>query len=57
MTEFHSWEKPTAREIDSACMSFRHDFGLMDQEQKDRLRWQAYEWLHAWRKELTNDRT
>lgn len=41
----------TETQINSACMSYRHDFGLLDQEERDRVRWEAKEWLHAWLKE------
>lgn len=51
-TEFKSWDKPTPKEIDSACMSYRHDFGLLSELEKSMCRFQAVEWLHAWRKEL-----
>ena len=42
---------PTFAQLNSACMSYRHDFGLMSDEEQERLRWLAKEWLHAWRKE------
>lgn len=44
------WE-PTPANVDSACMSFRHDFGLMSDAQKEKLRWEATEWLRVWQKE------
>lgn len=31
----------------NACMSYRHDFGLMTQEQRDKLIFQAREWARA----------
>jgi hypothetical protein len=34
-------------------MSFRHDFGLMDEQQREALRFQASEWAHAWEKALS----
>lgn len=40
---------PTNAEIDSACLSFRHDFGLMGIEDANRMRWTASEWLRSWR--------
>ena len=43
---------PSAAEIDSACLSMNHSFGLMDVELKNRMRFQAKEWLHAWGKEV-----
>ena len=43
---------PSAAEIDSACLSMNHSFGLMDIELKNRMRFEAKEWLHAWGKEI-----
>lgn len=31
----------------SACVSYRHDFGLMTQEQREKLMFQAREWARA----------
>ena len=31
----------------NACLSYRHDFGLMTQEQRDKLMFQAKEWARA----------
>ncbi len=45
-------EAPTLAQLNSACMSYRHDFGLMEDEERERLRWAAKEWLRAWRKEV-----
>lgn len=42
----------TEAQLNSACMSYRHDFGLMTPDEQERLRWSAKEWLHAWRKEF-----
>lgn len=42
----------TEAQINSACLSYRHDFGLLDDHDKERLRFVAKEWLHAWRKEF-----
>jgi len=42
----------TEAQINSACLSYRHDFGLLDEHDKERLRFVAKEWLHAWRKEF-----
>lgn len=39
---------PTPAEIDDACMWFRHDFGLLDDADAERLRFEAREWLRAW---------
>lgn len=37
-------------EIDSACMSYRHDFGLMPEHEKELHRHLAKEWLLAFKK-------
>jgi hypothetical protein len=42
--------EPTEEQIDNACMWFRHDFGLFDEEEKKIARFHAKEWLRAWRK-------
>jgi len=41
---------PTQAEINSACLYRNHSFGLMDDDGRKRLAWEAAEWLHAWRK-------
>jgi FtsZ-binding cell division protein ZapB len=41
----------TTDQIDSACMSYRHDFGLLATEKRDSLRNDARYWLEAWMKE------
>ena len=43
---------PTEKQIWSACLSFRHDLGLMEYREKESLRFQAIEWLRAWQKEF-----
>ncbi len=43
---------PTLAQVESVCLSFRHDYGLMDDEAKKSLQFQATEWLHAWLKEF-----
>ena len=43
--------KPTEAQINSACLSYRHDYGLMLEPDRARLRFQALEWLRAWQKE------
>ena len=37
-----------AKLIDNMCISYRHDFGLMDKEQQDKLRFECKEWLRAY---------
>lgn len=41
----------TKDQIDSACMSYRHDFGLMKPDDVAKLRTQSQDWLEAWMKE------
>lgn len=43
---------PTDAQVASACLSYRHDFGLLDEVNRAAMMWQAKEWLHAWRKEF-----
>ncbi len=47
----NNW-KPTAAELDSACYSYRHDFGLLSKDEQDRVRATARYWLEAWLKEM-----
>lgn len=44
--------EPTDAQTASACMSYRHDFGLMDEGNKASTMFIAREWLRAWRKAL-----
>jgi hypothetical protein len=39
---------PTDLEIDDACMWYRHDFGLLPDDERMHLRIKAKEWLRAW---------
>lgn len=34
--------------IENMCISYRHDFGLMKEEEKNELRFQCKEWLRAY---------
>jgi len=45
------WQEPTDAQLSSACMSYRHDYGLLDATAQQTMKWQAKEWLIAWRKE------
>jgi hypothetical protein len=40
----------TDAQIESACLSFRHDYGLMTPPEQKALRFYATEWLAAWKK-------
>lgn len=42
----------TDDQVASACLSYRHDFGLLDASDRAALMWDAREWLRAWQKEL-----
>jgi len=42
----------TAKQLASACMSYRHDFGLLPPEQQTALMLEAAEWERAFRKEF-----
>lgn len=43
---------PKPEQVDSACLSFRHDYGLLEDGEKDRVRFEAIEWFVAWVKEF-----
>lgn len=43
--------EPTQAQVDSACLSFSHDFGLLAEGERNQLRFMAREWLTAWQKE------
>ena len=47
----NNWQ-PTDAQLDSACYSYRHDFGLLSPEEQASVRFQAKEWLRAWMWEL-----
>ncbi len=47
-----NWREPTDKQVVSACYSYRHDFGLMQDEERHRLMFEARRWLHAWRHEF-----
>lgn len=43
--------EPTDAQVRSACLSYRHDYGLLPPETRTRVQFEAREWLHAWLKE------
>lgn len=47
----NNWE-PTDAQTASACMSYRHDFELLDAEERLMMMFKAKEWLRAWMWEL-----
>lgn len=44
--------EPTRAQVFDACLSYRHDFGIMDKEKAMSLQYEAMEWLRCWRKAL-----
>lgn len=46
---FSTLTQPT--ELDSVCLTYRHDFGLLSDEEKDNVRSQAKHWINAIAKE------
>ena len=48
-----TWDRqPTDSEIHSACMSYRHDYGIMEPTEQKTLFQEAKLWYEAWRKEI-----
>ena len=45
-------DNPTPKQLASICMSYRHDFGLMTEEQKKTIIVEAKSWWNAIYKEL-----
>lgn len=39
--------RPAVVDIDSVCLSYRHDFPLLSEEQKQRLRRECTDWIRA----------
>ncbi len=52
MNELSINKKPSLKEINDACLFFRHDYGLLNSEEQKNLRFEAQEWLSAWKKSL-----
>lgn len=46
------FEKEMLKKVDTICMSIRHDFGLLPNREKELLRFEAKEYIHAIAKEL-----
>ena len=42
---------PTLEQIKSACLSYRHDYGLLPESERIKLHFEAREWFRAWIKE------
>jgi hypothetical protein len=49
-TDEQGQQEPTPEQIDSCCLWYRHDFGLLPDDVKNKVRDSAKEWLRAWRK-------
>ena len=45
-------ETLTAPELADACLSYRHDYGLMSVEDREAMRWQAAEWFRCLRRAI-----
>jgi len=42
---------PTVPQTHSACLSYRHDYGILDDQARESLRETALDWWEAWNKE------
>jgi hypothetical protein len=47
---------PTSEQVGSACMWYRHDFGLLGPVEAAQVRTEARMWLRAWQKEIAGIR-
>ena len=45
---------PTESQIASVCLSYRHDFGLLSEHQRELIMFEGLEWLRAWRREFSS---
>jgi hypothetical protein len=43
---------PTDDQIESACLSYRHDFGLLELAEQSKIKYAGLEWLLAWQKAM-----
>lgn len=41
--------------VENMCMSYRHDFGLMAEQDKQALRLECIEWIHAYENNIQYD--
>lgn len=48
----HADAVPTPAQLQSACLSFRHDYGLLPPETQKATRTAARNWLEAWQREF-----
>ena len=49
MTKKPPEPQPSRSELHSACLSFRHDYGVMDEDARESLRQSASEWYRCWK--------
>jgi len=42
--------KPTRQQIHSACLSYRHDYGILDEVARESLQITAMDWFRAWKR-------
>lgn len=40
--------EPTPQQVEAACLSFRHDYGIMTEKERYYLQCEAVYWLRAW---------
>jgi hypothetical protein len=45
---------PTVNEVHSACLSFRHDFGILSDDARRKIISEAQEWLNIWQDTIKN---
>lgn len=48
---------PTPKEIEEACLNYRHDYGILEQEEQEKIQFEAQEWLQAWLKVTEDSKT
>lgn len=46
---------PTEEQLRSACLSYSHNFGLLDHNEQIVEMWRAKEWLRVWQKEIRHN--
>lgn len=47
-------DPPSLDQLNNACLSYRHDFGLLSPEDKNAIQHEALAWLQAWQKSEEN---
>ena len=46
------FENKMLKRLDSICMWYRHDFGLLTEDEKEKHRFEAKQYIHAISKEV-----